>query len=170
MIVFGSGGHTAEMLPFVDALTSRYSPLVCIVASSDYMSEDKVSTLLQSKHLEYTIERIPRPREVKQALSTAIFSFLYSCMLTIPIVLRHSPELVLCNGPGTCLPICFVAYIFHLIFGHKLVVAYVESVCRTKTLSLTGKILYHCRFADIIVQWPELRDIYPRSNYLGLLS
>lgn len=73
---------------------------------------------------------------------------------------------VLCNGPGTCVPLCVAALLLGLFGMKKVVIVYVESVCRVQTLSLTGKILYW--LADyFFVQWPSLRDKYPKSIYLG---
>jgi len=47
-------------------------------------------------------------------------------------------------------------------------IIFVESICRTRTLSLTGKIVYHLRLADtLFVQWPELQASYPRATYSG---
>ena len=45
---------------------------------------------------------------------------------------------------------------------------YVESICRVESLSLSGLIMYY--FADhLLVQWPQLKDKYPKSIYLGEL-
>ena len=47
---------------------------------------------------------------------------------------------------------------------------YVESIARTESLSLTGKILYHARLADLFfVQWPGLAQRLPRAEYAGRL-
>ena len=53
------------------------------------------------------------------------------------------------------------------LFGiKKIMIVYVESVCRVTTMSLSGKMLYH--FADqIIVQWPELQKDYPLTRCFG---
>ena len=47
-------------------------------------------------------------------------------------------------------------------------IVFVESFCRTKSLSVTGRLLYPfaCRF---IVQWEELVDRYPRAECFGFL-
>lgn len=45
---------------------------------------------------------------------------------------------------------------------------FVESMCRVKTLSLSGKIMYH--FADhFLVQWKQLQVNFPKAIYLGRL-
>ena len=47
-------------------------------------------------------------------------------------------------------------------------VVFIESVCRVKSLSLTGKLLYP--FVDEMqVQWQELQDKYPRTKYIGMI-
>ena len=83
-------------------------------------------------------------------------------------VFRHKPDLILCNGPGTCVPICLAAFVMRVFYLNNTKTIYVESICRVKTLSLSGKILYH--FADqFLVQWEELQILYPKAKYLGLL-
>jgi len=47
-------------------------------------------------------------------------------------------------------------------------VVFVESVCRVKTLSMTGLLLY--LIADVfIVQWPQLALKYRLTTYIGRL-
>ncbi|XP_061489718.1 UDP-N-acetylglucosamine transferase subunit ALG14 homolog isoform X2 [Rhineura floridana] len=77
-----------------------------------------------------------------------------------------SNSLVLCNGPGTCVPICVSALLLRMLGLKSVIIVYVESICRVENLSLSGKILY--RFSDyFIVQWPALKEKYPKSLYLG---
>lgn len=73
---------------------------------------------------------------------------------------------ILCNGPGTCVPVCLSAFLLGLLRIKRTIIVYVESICRVETLSLSGKILYY--FSDyFIVQWPDLKKKYPKSVYLG---
>nr|XP_034978976.1 UDP-N-acetylglucosamine transferase subunit ALG14 homolog isoform X4 [Zootoca vivipara] len=77
-----------------------------------------------------------------------------------------SNSLVLCNGPGTCVPICASALLVRMLGIKNVTIVYVESICRVENLSLSGKILYH--FSDyFFVQWPALKEKYPKSIYLG---
>ncbi|XP_074044326.1 UDP-N-acetylglucosamine transferase subunit ALG14 isoform X4 [Macrotis lagotis] len=79
---------------------------------------------------------------------------------------RDSESWVLCNGPGTCVPICVSALLLGILGIKKVIIVYVESICRVETLSLSGKILYH--FSDyFFVQWPALKEKYPKSVYCG---
>ncbi|KER29890.1 oligosaccharide biosynthesis protein Alg14 like protein [Opisthorchis viverrini] len=170
MVILGSGGHTAEMLPLVNTLTDKYTPRIYVVAATDKLSEEKVRSLCEEKGEQCLLERVPRAREVKQSPFTSIFSTLHEAILSLPIVFRHRPDLILCNGPGTCIPICFVAFFLRVIFMRPLLIVYIESICRTQTLSVSGQLLYYARFADVIVQWQDLNARYPRTKYLGLLS
>ncbi|XP_008587415.1 PREDICTED: UDP-N-acetylglucosamine transferase subunit ALG14 homolog, partial [Galeopterus variegatus] len=81
--------------------------------------------------------------------------------------LNHRPSFeVLCNGPGTCVPIVVSALLLGILGIKKVIIVYVESICRVETLSLSGKILFH--LSDyFIVQWPALKEKYPKSVYLG---
>ncbi|XP_055484291.1 UDP-N-acetylglucosamine transferase subunit ALG14 homolog isoform X2 [Psammomys obesus] len=79
---------------------------------------------------------------------------------------RDSTNEVLCNGPGTCVPICVSALLLGILGIKKVIIVYVESICRVETLSLSGKILFHLSHY-FIVQWPALKEKYPKSVYLG---
>ncbi|XP_049570744.1 UDP-N-acetylglucosamine transferase subunit ALG14 homolog isoform X4 [Orcinus orca] len=79
---------------------------------------------------------------------------------------RNPSAMVLCNGPGTCVPICISALLLGILGIKKVIIVYVESICRVEHLSLSGKILFH--LSDyFIVQWPTLKEKYPKSVYLG---
>ena len=49
-------------------------------------------------------------------------------------------------------------------------IIYFESIARVSSLSLSGKILYDLRLADLFfVQWPDLQQRFPRALYAGRL-
>jgi beta-1,4-N-acetylglucosaminyltransferase len=87
------------------------------------------------------------------------------------------PSLLLCNGPGTGLPLCLLASLLSTLSHvgvlsreRRCKVVFVESVCRVRTLSLTALVLYYSRMAHaLLVQWPELQELYPRTRYIGRL-
>ena len=45
-------------------------------------------------------------------------------------------------------------------------IVFVESLCRVKSLSLTGKILQYLA-DEVLVQWEDLAAKYPRTRYIG---
>lgn len=169
ILCIGSGGHTTEMLRLSKKLDNlKYQPHLYILADNDTSSEIKVHKSIE-KGVEYTVCRIPRSRNVQQSYITSIFSTLYSTLHTIPVVYTFKPDVIFCNGPGTCIPICVVAFVLRCLFLLDCRIIFVESICRVRTFSLSGKILQY--FADIIVvQWPSLRDVCFRAKYFGRLT
>eukprot|EP01090_Pellita_catalonica_P021175 TRINITY_DN7855_c0_g1_i1.p1 TRINITY_DN7855_c0_g1~~TRINITY_DN7855_c0_g1_i1.p1 ORF type:complete len:212 (-),score=5.49 TRINITY_DN7855_c0_g1_i1:125-760(-) len=173
LIVLGSGGHTAEMLTILKAMdcTKIYTPRHYVFADTDSHSQRKMEAFEKElgDHGSYKSYVIPRSREVGQSYVTSIFSTLKSLLFCIKIAFRVRPDLILVNGPGTCVPICFAAYLPKILGLKNTSIVYVESICRVKSLSLSGRLLYH--FTDnFIVQWPEVKSKYPKATYLGLLS
>ncbi|XP_056630569.1 UDP-N-acetylglucosamine transferase subunit ALG14 homolog [Diorhabda sublineata] len=174
IICIGSGGHTTEMISLLSTLDFRkYSPRYYIIATTDTTSLTKVESLETSKSTQlrekdYFIKKIPRSRVVQQSYFTSIFTTIFSILYSIPLVLKIRPDLVLCNGPGTCIPICVIGFLLKSFFITDTKIVFIESFCRTKTLSLTGKILVY--LADnFIVQWPNLRKKLKRADYIGQL-
>lgn len=174
MVVAGSGGHTTEMMRLVGSLSSYYQPRIYIVAETDKMSAEKIISFEKTKKVqdeessEFKILRIPRSREVRQSWLSTLFTTLNALAFSFPVVLREKPELVLCNGPGTCIPICLAAFLLKVAGLRDITMVFVESICRVKTLSLSGKIMYF--IADhFLVQWKQLQINFPRSIYLGRL-
>lgn len=47
-------------------------------------------------------------------------------------------------------------------------IVFVESVCRARTLSMTGLLLYYIA-NEFIVQWPQLAVKYRLTRYIGRL-
>ncbi|KAJ8010446.1 hypothetical protein DPEC_G00075160 [Dallia pectoralis] len=171
LVVAGSGGHTTEILRLMDSLSQSYSPRHYVIADTDKMSEDKIRTFESSKKDigtddQFTIQRLPRSREVLQSWSSSVVSTLNAVLYAIPLMYRLSPDMVLCNGPGTCVPLCAAGLLLGLVGLKKVLIVYVESICRVESLSLSGKILYH--LSDyFFVQWSTLKERYPKSIYLG---
>ena len=170
LVVLGSGGHTAEMLKLLSGVNMpNYSPRTYVVASTDGMSASKVSLFEESVGGSAAdVRAIPRARRVGQSWLTTPLTTLHSILRSMTVVCTCKPELVLCNGPGTCIPICLWAFLLKFCFVTNARIVYVESVCRVQHLSLSGLLLYY--IADgLLVQWPQLKQKYPRAIYLGRL-
>jgi len=178
-IFLGSGGHTGEMLRLLTALDfARYTPRTYIISSGDSLSLAKVSELEAARaDLEdsesgrakpaWTAKVIPRARKVHQSFWTAPITTVYSfgtCLqlFTLPSFLPGGTgarvDLILLNGPGSCVPIAIAAFLPRLIGLHSPQLIYIESLARVKSLSLSGKILRI--FVDrFFVQWTGLSDL-----------
>ena len=170
MAVLGSGGHTAEMLALLKGLDpSVYTPRDYVIADTDHTSATRVEAFERSRggDKQYTLHTLPRSREVGQSYLSSVFTTLYALLHACAMVLRLRPSLLLCNGPGTCIPVA--AWCLWLRFAgvKRCTVVYVESIARVDSLSLSGKILV--RTADrFLVQWPQLAKKYKgRAEYIG---
>ncbi|XP_075414732.1 UDP-N-acetylglucosamine transferase subunit ALG14 [Tenrec ecaudatus] len=171
LVVAGSGGHTTEILRLLASLSNEYTPRHYVFADTDEISAHKIRSFELERAERYpgtmyTTHRIPRSREVRQSWLSSVLTTVYSLLYSLPLTVRLQPDLVLCNGPGTCVPICLSALLLGILGVKKVILVYVESLCRVETLSLSGKILYY--LSDyFIVQWLTLKEKYPKSVYLG---
>eukprot|EP00976_Prorocentrum_cordatum_P106346 1194430-Prorocentrum_minimum.AAC.2 len=151
-------------------------------------------------HTSFSTEFIPRSREVGQSWFTSVFTTAWACLYATWTVFKERPDvvrlyptphrllplsirnrafmdtwrwrvdLVICNGPGTCIPICFAAVLLRISGLAKGAIIFVESIARVDHLSLTGKILYSTRIASVfLVQWERLAARLPRARYIDRL-
>ncbi|CAA0823705.1 Unknown protein [Striga hermonthica] len=174
LIVLGSGGHTAEMLNLLNAMQmERFKPRYYVAAATDNMSLEKARVLedsLMDKTEESHFMQIYRSREVGQSYVTSVGTTLIALTHALWLMIKIRPQVILCNGPGTCIPLCVIAYIFKVLGVRWSSIFYVESIARVRRLSLSGLLLYKLHMADqLFVQWPQLKSKYPRANYLGHL-
>lgn len=178
MAVLGSGGHTAEMLALLRTLPrTDYCPRDYVLAQSDHTSAERIEAFEAERRAaderanaaDFRLLRLPRAREVGQSYWSSVLTTLHALFHAMVLVGRARPSLLLCNGPGTCIPICACAYALRLLGIRHVTIVYVESIARVTTLSLSGKILVHV--ADqFLVQWPQLAQRYPRARYIGRVA
>ena len=111
-----------------------------------------------------SVYRLPRAREVHQSYYTSILTTIHSFVQTLILLNKIQPELLLTNGPGTCIPVIYSLFLHRILSfrssKRRCKVIFVESLCRVQTLSLSGKLVYPIvdRF---IVHWPYLKEKYP---------
>nr|TKW40113.1 hypothetical protein SEVIR_1G224700v2 [Setaria viridis] len=172
------GGHTAEMMNVVTAVQKdRFTPRYYVAALTDNMSLQKAQVYEQSliQSGEKTIKnahfvQIYRSREVGQSYFTSIATTLLATLHAMWLVIRIRPQVIFCNGPGTCFPLCVCAFVLKVLGLGWSSIFYIESIARVKKLSLSGLLLYKLRIADqFFVQWPQLQQKYPRAYYAGRL-
>ncbi|KII72459.1 UDP-N-acetylglucosamine transferase subunit ALG14 [Thelohanellus kitauei] len=165
----GSGGHCKEMSHCIAGFPKEFKLSYFLVARQDYLTIQKIAEVMEKRLEKYEIIEIIRARKVKQSYFTSIITTTLSLMECFFVFLKIKPDILICNGPGTCIPpaiICYLMQKLKLIKSFPIV--FIESICRVKTLSLSGKILYFV--ADLfIVQWLELKKNYQNANYIGRL-
>ncbi|KAI0342116.1 oligosaccharide biosynthesis protein Alg14 like protein [Trametopsis cervina] len=181
-VFLGSGGHTTEALALLSAVDfTRYYPRTYIVSDGDSLSAKKAAALelikgdRSSGNEAYSVITIPRARRVHQSLLTTPVTSLKSlafCVyhVTLAPLLSGRPvaDILLLNGPGTCVMVCIAVYINRFLGLHSPKLVYVESFARVRRLSLSGRLLH--RFVDrFVVQWPELAITDSKADYRGWL-
>lgn len=116
LVFFGSGGHTGEMLNLLNALDDKlYSVRSYVAGSDDTMSVSKASLLSNSlPSVKSKIFKVPHARYVKQSWLTTPFTAFWSLLGSISVIFWNPfgiPDVILCNGPGTCVFICLLGYL-----------------------------------------------------------
>jgi beta-1,4-N-acetylglucosaminyltransferase len=174
LCVLGSGGHTAEMLVLLRDLVAVLPPahVTHVATATDDHSLGKARRLHATDagpaapHVAYAT--IPRAREVAQSLVGSALGTASCLARAVPVVRAARPDVVLVNGPGSAVVVVSVVLVMNAVGLLRAKCVYVESVARTQSLSLSGRILYHVvdRF---VVQWPGLVDRYPLAEFQGRL-
>lgn len=178
MVLFGSGGHSTEMLMLLrnSRLTEKLKSdqihrLTCVLSEDDHLIEDKIKQEFANCEGAHKLEtvRLRRARKVGQSYISSVWTTITGFFSSMSLILSHRPHLCLTNGPAISVIVSVAIRCLQLI-TYKSEIIYVESFCRTNSLSLSGKIIYHLRLANqFLVQWPTLASKYPASIYKGIL-
>lgn len=156
IIVFGSGGHTTQMVRLTELLHHSYD--------FEYVINDDDNK--SSKKIKYfgDVHIIPRPRRIyDNSLVRSVYLTLRSIVKSLGIVMNSKAIGIVSAGPGLAVPL----FIWALIFGKKRI--FIETWSRVLTKSTTGQICYY--LSDLFfVQWPTLTKAYPKAIYAGRLG
>ncbi|MEM4256845.1 MAG: PssD/Cps14F family polysaccharide biosynthesis glycosyltransferase [Candidatus Diapherotrites archaeon] len=88
------------------------------------------------------------------------FSYLASFIDCVKVILKEKPQAIISTGSHVGIFACLIGK----FLGKKVV--FIESFCRTKEPSKSGKIAY--LFADLFIyQWKDLQKFYPKGVYGG---
>ena len=87
-------------------------------------------------------------------------SFVVNFFQSLGVFLRERPNVVISTGADTAISTCLIAKLF------RRRVVFIESFCRIKGPSLSGRIMY--RLADLfLVQWEENLKFFPKAEFAG---
>ena len=169
MIILGSGGHTGEILLMIQKLDfNKFSSCYLVSSHNDKNSENKAKESIpidKFKNTKFIFLKIYRSRNVGQSFISSIPTTLYALFQSFFILIKYRPNMVVTNGPGVAFPILFIGYILRiLMILCEFKIMFIESYCRTKSISLCGKIVEPLcdRF---IVLWKNLES--KKREYLG---
>ena len=104
LIVFGSGGHTTEMLLMLRSIDFKsYGRVHFVIGHSDTWSLTKIKDYFQKNRninieevANLTITKLFRSREVKQSYFTSVFTTLMGLVHSLLLVLQIRPDIVTC--------------------------------------------------------------------------
>lgn len=139
-----SGGHF-EQLTMLNPLIKKYQSFVIT---------EKTNYEINLKEQIYYVDQINRHEK------SFLFKFIKLFIKSLKIYLKEKPDVIISLGALSTFPICIIGK----FFGKKVI--FIESFAKVTSPTLTGKLVY--KFADLfIVQWEDLKKIYPKSTYGG---
>jgi beta-1,4-N-acetylglucosaminyltransferase len=143
LLVCSPGGHLQQMLALEPAWRDNDRSWVTLQGAD-------VDSLLCREDV--TLGHSPTNRSLKNLVRNAALAW--------RLVRRHRPDAILSTGAGLAVPFFLVGKLLRV----RLV--YVESVTRTESLSLSGRIVYP--LADrFFVQWPRVAERFAQAEYAG---
>lgn len=141
LMAASSGGHLEEVLALKE-LKEDYE-VVLITEKTAY----KVS---------FWQDRVYEVPQVNRKEWKSLMRFVGIWFSTLRILLKEKPDAVLSTGAMVAFP----ALVLGKLLGKK--VLFIECMFNVDEPTLTGKLAY--RFADLfIVQWEEMRKVYPKA-------
>ena len=149
MFISSGGGHLSEML-MLESLFPKYDYHIIT-------EKTKTTRYLKDKYknkVNYMVYG------TKDHMLTYPFKLLINCFKTVYYYFKIRPDFIVTTGAHTAGPMCILGH----MFGSKVI--FIETFANRKTKTSTGKLLYP--IADsFVVQWEEMKDVYPDSTYIG---
>lgn len=154
LIILGGGGHTTEMLRLVDLLGADYEYHYLLVKEVNF-SRDRIERKGQ-------VHEVRRPHGRHESVFASIVNSIIALFQVAIILLTVRPRVVMGCGPA----VSALVSVAGKLLGAKVI--HIETGSRVSALSRSGKIVYN--IADLFfVQWPTLKEKYPRAIYAGRL-
>jgi beta-1,4-N-acetylglucosaminyltransferase len=144
-LVASAGGHLSQLLKIVAPVES-YNTLVITTSEAVRRNLTRWGSV-------YVVGECNRQHGWR------VFRVFLKCL---GILRRERPDVILSTGAAAGCLCCFLGK----LMGTKVV--WVDSITNVERLSLSGRMVRH--IADLfLVQWPELRDKYPGTEYVGTI-
>ncbi len=157
------GGHFAQLMK----LSPLFDKYKSVVVTDNHRANKEIPALKNVAEIEFAMGFAHRRLELVNKENISRWNYLggYLKMFrqTFRIWKKHRPKVIISTGSNIAVPLFFIGK----LYGSKLV--YIETRARVYGKSVTGKLLTH--IADrIIVQWPEMVDVYKgKAEYYGTL-
>ena len=143
MLVCSPGGHLLQLLSLEPAYEDLEATWVTLPGAD-------VEHLLAGRDV--LVAHGPTNRSLVKLLKNLPFAW--------NAVRRRDPDVIVSTGAGLAVPF----FVIGRLLGRRLV--YVESLTRSETLSVSGRLVYP--LADrFFVQWPQVARRYRKARYRG---
>lgn len=144
-LVGSSGGHLAHLYmlkPFWEEKNHFWVTF----------NKEDANSMLKDENVYYCY--FPTNRNIKNLIRNTF--------LAIKILFQEKPDLLISTGAAVAVPFFYIGK----LMGKKLI--YIEVFDRIDKTTLTGKLVYP--ITDIfIVQWEEMKKVYPKAINLGCI-
>ena len=150
MFISSTGGHLTELLTFSNLFSIYNYSLITERTKANLKLKEKY------KNLNFLIYG------TKDHKLSYPFKLLANCFLSLFYYFKYHPDYIITTGAHTAGPMCCIGK----IFGSKII--YVETFANITTKTITGKLFYHLKIANLfIVQWRPMLKLYPKATLGG---
>ena len=152
MFISSTGGHLDELMQ-LNTMFSKYDYYFVTEKTKSNLSlkdkyPNKVSYLIYGSYTSF-LKKVIYP-----------FKLLINCFKSLFIYIKVRPDFIVSTGAHTAGPMCCIGK----ILGSKII--FIETFANSNTKSRTGSLVY--KFADLfIIQWEDLKELYPNATYGG---
>ena len=150
LFIASGGGHLEELL----ALKSLFDECEYLLVSEKTPTTAYLKQRYKNvKYLKYgTIDH----------LLPYLFIFPFNIIRSLFIFLSFKPDAIVTTGTHTAVPMCMIGHFF------KKKVVFIETLANITTGTKAGRMVY--KYVDkFIIQWPQLKEVYPDSEYWGCI-
>jgi UDP-N-acetylglucosamine:LPS N-acetylglucosamine transferase len=143
LLVCSPGGHLQQMLALKPAWDGNEVAWVTLPGAD-------VDSLLRGE--EVALGHSPTNRSLKNLVRNTALAW--------RLLRRQRPDAILSTGAGLAVPFFAIGWLLRIRR------VYVESVTRTESLSLSGRLVYPLA-SRFFVQWPAVAERFSRAEYAG---
>ena len=110
---------------------------------------------LDFEKYDYTIvtEKTDSDKDLKDKYKNKVYYLAYGTRKT-------KPKVIVTTGTHTAVPMCYIAK----LFGAKII--WIETFANRNTKTLAGRLVYPIA-TTFVVQWEEMKKLYPKAEYWG---
>ncbi len=147
LFISSTGGHLNELMQ-LDFEKYDYT-IVTEKTDSDKDLKDKYNNKVY--YLAYGTRKTP---------IRYFFILLFNFFKSLGIFLKTKPKVIVTTGTHTAVPMCYIAK----LFGAKII--WIETFANRNTKTLAGRLVYPIA-TTFVVQWEEMKKLYPKAEYWG---